>query len=416
MYCHHCVRSYTEDAKYCSQCGRRLYSHRIIEAVHWEEALSEGAASLELAGEAAVISGQSVPTEGESKRGLTWPLPIGLVLLAFLVTTSVFLYYHYEKNVNETVLRLQSEARTAALSGEYIVALEKLEDALEARPKFNALAADVEIIGHVLELERMIAQIGTRLSVGMTDEAEAGLNRLKTEFGGHKEPIYDKLREKLDELNMKLTLLKLTKEYEALTTVKELGEMLNVVNGLIGEEAAELRQQIVGSIRDITAREIEQLLVRKNYTGAISAVNRSLAWAREDKELLGLLKKIKDEQARYERLEQQRIEQAMQRAAEEDLINRTAAVEVISLEKTLDEFGDLTIEGTLKNIATRAIYSVAVEVIVQSKDGDVLSRGKATVTPEYIESGELMTFTTTVYGIYSEDTNIVVDKAEWYLD
>ncbi|RJE88564.1 hypothetical protein D3P07_11250 [Paenibacillus sp. 1011MAR3C5] len=415
MYCHHCVRSYAEDARYCSQCGRRLHSHRIIETANWEEALSEGAASLELAGEV-VITGRSMPNAVQGKRGLGWPIPLALAGLAFVVTMAVILYYQYEKGVNETVLRLQSEARTAALSGEYIVALEKLEDALEARPAFKALAADVEIIQHVLELERMTEQIETRLSVGMIDEAESGLNRLKTEFGGHKEPIYDKLREKLDELNMKLTLQKLTKEYEALTTVKELGEMLNVVNGLIGEEAAELRQQIIVSIQDITAREVDQLLARKNFTGATAAVNRSLAWAREDKELLALLNKIKEEQSRYERLEQQRIEQAMQRAAEEDLINRTSAVEVVSVEKTLDEFGDLTIEGTLKNIATRAIYSVVVEVIVQSKDGAVLSRGKATVTPEYIEAGEQMTFTTTVYGIYSDETTVVVDKAEWYLD
>ncbi|RJX39686.1 hypothetical protein D3P09_09775 [Paenibacillus pinisoli] len=415
MYCHHCVRSYAENARYCSQCGRRLHSHRIIESAGWEEARSEGAASIELAGGPA-FDGRAAPAEAMYKPGLGWQLPLALAGLAFVVAIAVVMYYQYEKGVNETVLRLQSEAKTAALSGEYIVALEKLEDALEARPRFKSLTADIEIIQHVMELERMTGQIDTSLSIGMIDEAESGLNRLKTEFGGHKEPIYDKLRDSLDELNMKLTLLKLTKEYETLTTVKELGEMLNVVNGLIGEEAAELRGDIIVSIQDITAREVEQLLARKNFTGATAAVNRSLAWVREDKELLALLNKIKEEQSRYERLEQQRIEQAMQRAAEEDLINRTSAVEVVGVEKTLDEFGDLTIEGTLKNIATRAIYSVVVEVIVQSKDGAVLSRGKATVTPEYIEPGEQMTFTTTVYGIYSEETTVVVDNAEWYLD
>nr|WP_232243042.1 FxLYD domain-containing protein [Paenibacillus sp. GSMTC-2017] len=106
----------------------------------------------------------------------------------------------------------------------------------------------------------------------------------------------------------------------------------------------------------------------------------------------------------------------MQRAAKEDLINQTAAVEVGSTEKTLDEFGDLTIVGHLKNVATRPIYSVTVEFTVLNKEGEVLGKGSATANPNYIEPGEQMSYTATVYGVYTEDVDIVVDPPTYYLD
>nr|WP_306813053.1 FxLYD domain-containing protein [Paenibacillus soyae] len=106
----------------------------------------------------------------------------------------------------------------------------------------------------------------------------------------------------------------------------------------------------------------------------------------------------------------------MQRAAEEDLINQTAAVEFVRTEQTLDEFGDLTILGVLKNAATRPIYSVAVEFTVQSASGETIGKGTAQATPSFVEPGEEMTFTATVYGANTDECTVVVDNATWYLD
>lgn len=135
-----------------------------------------------------------------------------------------------------------------------------------------------------------------------------------------------------------------------------------------------------------------------------------------DADLTSLMKRVEDEQKRYEQAEQQRIEQAMQRAAEEDLINQTAAVEVVSTDHTLDEFGDLTIVGVMKNAATRPIYEVKVEFTVQSMDGEVFGKGSASATPNYIEPGEQLSYTATIYGVNTKDVVVVVDHATWYLD
>lgn len=407
MYCHQCVRSYANDAKYCSQCGRRLHSYNVLQAENWTEADNEGAAAVELIR-------MDMP-KSEARR-IGWLLPACLTGLCVATALSVYLYYSYEKQINENVLRLQAEAKTAALGGDYEKALELLVDASEARPEYAALAADINIVQHVMQVRRLTEQVEVNLSTGMIHDAEQGIEELQSEFNGRKEPVYDKLKLRMDELNMNLTLQKLTLELETLTTVKEHGEMLNVVNGLIGEEAEALREQIISAIRSITEEEVDDLLARKNYTSAEEKVTIALGWVKDDKSLLELRSRILEEQARYEELEQQRIEQAMQRAAEEDLINQTAAVEVVSTEKTLDEFGDLTVVGVLRNAATRPIYSVTVDFTVQSEDGEVLGKGTATATPNYIEPGEQMTFTATVYGVYDDQSVIVVDNATWYLD
>lgn len=129
-----------------------------------------------------------------------------------------------------------------------------------------------------------------------------------------------------------------------------------------------------------------------------------------------LAKKITDAQADYEKREQRRLEQAMQQAAAEDLKNQTAAVEVVKIESTLDEFGDLNIVGELKNAATRPIYSISVQFIVYDADGKEVGKGKAEATPDYVDPGQKITFNSTVYGVYVENTTVVVDHATWYLD
>lgn len=405
VYCHQCVRSYADDAKYCSQCGRRLHSYNVLQAEDWTEADAEGAAGIEL-----------IRSNHDETRRTGWLLPVGLAGLSVAAALSVYLYYGHEKQINEDVLRLQAEAKIAALGGDYEKALELLSDASEARPQYAALSADMNIIQHVFQIRRLTEQIEVNLSTGMTLDAEKGINELKSEFNGHEEPIYDKLKLRMDELNMNLTLQKLTSEMETLTTVREHGEMLNVVGGLIGEEAEALREQIKSAIRSITEAEVDGMLAKKNFTSALERVAVALGWLKDDEALLKLRDRIQNEQAQYEKLEQQRIEQAMQRAAEEDLINQTAAVEVVSTDQTLDEFGDLTVVGVLRNAATRPIYSVTVDFTVQAQDGEVLGKGTANATPNYIEPGEQMTFTATIYGVYEDDSVIVVDNATWYLD
>jgi tetratricopeptide (TPR) repeat protein len=429
LYCHQCIRSYARDARFCSQCGRRLHAITIQaeQGDHGAVGLAEqeSAASLEIAdgnridtketrlpGEVESIGG----TQAVRKRETLWPVFFGLAALALVVASGLFLFYKHELKTNEDVLRLQVEARAAALGGQYDEAIALLEQAIRARPDFRAIIDDNETVHHAAELERLSVEIRQRLDKGDAEVALSELEHLKSELNGHKEPIYDKLKEKADGFSMELTLLELAGDLTTLTTIEEHGEMLNVVNGLIGQEAEELRALILASIRKITIAETEYLLQRKNFSGALSACDKALTWAKEDEELLALKERVKQEKHAYEQAEQLRIQQAMENAAEEDLINQTDAIEVISIDHSLDEFGDLSVVGKLRNKATRPIYGVEITYSVKSSTGEVLGSGTASAAPEYIEPGEEMTFTATVSGIYEGDVVAVIDNKTWYLD
>lgn len=425
VYCHHCGKKQTADAVYCSQCGRQLLEEEDADAAIGSEmaaGLSETAASLETTLVTSIETEPSnretiVPNGSRKQSGggsaWTWLTPIAL---AVVTAASVFTYYIYQSGINDEVIKLQTQAKTEALAGKYAEALATLKEAADARPGFAAIQADAAIVAHAAELEQSVAAAGMQLEEQKLSEAEQTLEQVKDGLKGHSEPVYAKVKEQLEACHLKYSVMKLTEELAELKTVDELAAKLNDANRLEGEEAAVVREQIVAKIVDVSYSEAEALLEQRNYTDALTVTARALTFARHDERLTSLEKRINQEQSQYEKTEQQRLEQAMQKAAEEDLKNQTAAVEVVHIETTLDEFGDLKIEAELKNAATRPIYSVTVEYTVYDSDGLEVGSGKAEASPNYIEPGEKMSFTGTVYGVHVENTNVVVDHATWYLD
>lgn len=129
-----------------------------------------------------------------------------------------------------------------------------------------------------------------------------------------------------------------------------------------------------------------------------------------------LLESIHAEKQAFEQAEQERIERAMQKAAEEDLLNQTAAVEVVKVDTSFDETGVFNIHALLKNAATRPIYSVEIQYSVRGKDKQILKKGTSIAMPNYIEPNESFTFDATVEGIEETDATVIIDHVTWYLD
>ncbi|MGO4548661.1 FxLYD domain-containing protein [Paenibacillus sp. 2TAB23] len=419
MYCHHCGKKRTDDAVYCSQCGRLLAADENETASVSSEStlvVLETAASIETR-RAGTIESVSVPAgvhRGKRKgSALVWLLPV----ILFLVTgASLFGYYIYQAGMNDRVIKLQIEAKISALDGKYEAAQAKLKEAAEARPAFASVQKDAEIVAMAIELSRSVAAAGKQLEENKLEDAELTIEKAKNELHGHSEPIFLSMKEQLRGYAVKLSVLKLTAELADLNTVDELGAKLSLASQLDGEEAAAVKEQIIVKIVEISIKEADALLKKKSYSDALAVTGKGLLYAKDEAKLINLEKKITDAQAAYEQDEQRRLEHAMQQAAAEDLKNQTAAVEVVQIESTLDEFGDLNIEGELRNAATRPIYSISVKLIVRDAEGNEVGSGTAEATPDYVEPGESIRFTSTVYGVYVQNTTVVVDHATWYLD
>lgn len=429
MYCHHCERSFAEDAIYCSQCGRKLLQHnitRIQKVGIWpDDEVEHRVHDAELSADTHAKASRwfrkrSVSAREEKSKGSNFAIKttVAFIILFVIIIGLLFNYYKYEVSVNEEVLSLQSRAKIEALAGNYEQSLELLQEAITLRPNFNALIEDENMVVHAMRIKRMGDELEQIIQLGKEIEAEDQLEQLRQELKGYKEPVFDKHRERLEELNMKFTVLSLSNELSRIGTIEDLGNLLNVVNGLIGEEATSLKEQIIDRIRTTAAAEVNALLDRKRFTAAISVTDEALAWLQGDEVLLELKQRVKQGQAAYALAEEQRIQQAMEEAAAEDYINQTAAIELIEFEKVMNELGDIVIIADLKNVATRTIYDISITYRIVGADDVVISSGTSSVTPDYVASGEGMSFSITLpEGIsYEEELSLDIIEGTWRLE
>lgn len=414
MYCHPCQRSFSEDAIYCSQCGQRL-----TDTVGFSEPPIEQKIAI-YPSEETRIAFEKHSHRVKHKKFFNFVFRSVIFITVIIIAITAFLIYTYssQNNLNEKVLTLQSEAKAQALEGHYEEALKKLDEAIAIRPTFQSLKADQDIIYEAIRIERLAEEVKVSLDKGIEVESEKKLDLFRQELNGLKEPIFNSHREQLETLNMKFTILSLTNELSQIFTIEELGNLLNVANGLAGEDASTLREQIMDRIRTTTAAEVNELVKSRRYSAAISKINQSLTWLRNDKQLVDLKVNIEKQRDDYDNAEQERIQNAMEQQAAEDYINQTAAVELVSFTKKLDELGQAVIIVSLKNVATRAIYDVELEYSVLNENGDVLYTNKTGITPGNVLAGDSMMFNVTLPN--NVDISMVhqvkINKGTWSLD
>ena len=146
----------------------------------------------------------------------------------------------------------------------------------------------------------------------------------------------------------------------------------------------------------------------------MSIVDKGLQYAVNDEKLTALKQRIEQDKKAFEKAEQERIEQAMKSAAQEDLINKTAAAEVLDLSAQVNEYGDLYLSGTVNNKATTNIYSVTVYYSIYDENGSFIEKGDTVVYPYLLEPGDNGTFENTHYGLH-ENATVQIDNITWYL-
>ncbi|WP_041613285.1 FxLYD domain-containing protein [Paenibacillus sp. JDR-2] len=414
LYCHHCVREHDADAVYCSRCGRLLEPERNLQHgtddqaaafEEWDIAKDQASSALET----------SQPPLKQTGRG---SLFIGLipVIVLFGIAAVLLSYYLYEARLNNRVLDWQNAARQEALAGKYEEAFRQLNKAADARPDFKPVQADLKVVEEALSLDRTLTEIQQRLDDQDLGEASIQLEQVKSKLRGREEPIFGRVRDLVDEMSTKVTVLQVSAEYESMTGIDDLAGEYNQVKGLSGDEALALRQKIEAKIADISYDEADAMRKKKNFSAAITAAQKGLIYAPDNDKLTKLYDRIVVEKKNFEDAEQQRIEQAMQKAAEEDLINQTAAVKVKHIDAQLDLFGDFNVKGELLNAATRPIYSVVIEYTVHDSEGKVITTGKVDATPSYIEAGETFSFSFVVHHVQDENATVAIDHMTWYLD
>jgi hypothetical protein len=413
LYCHECGAKSTPGTSFCAECGTRLLTSE-EEASIRELGRKEAAASLELGAGASTIEVRSpTGTKAPGKPSVfMWLIPL---LLLGTVSLSLFLYNSHEIKVNDQVDALHQQAGKEALEGRYSEAVKLLDSAAAKRPGYDAIRQDRAVVAEAAEFQGKLKEAAAGLSAQKLQASEASLKAIASALEKRQEPVFASVKKELAASQVKLAVMKVKSELDKLSTVEALADKLQVVEELEGQEAAAIKKQILSKLAGISYSDAEKKLQDKDYAGALQAVDNGLFYAMDEPKLTAFRERIASEKKSFEQAEQERIELARQQAAQEDLDNRTAAVEVSGLEAILDEYGDLEVRGVVTNRATRPIYSINLSVDIYNNAGDYVGETYASVFPYELAPGESGEFTTSYYGVYEQVQVYVVD-ANWYLE
>jgi tetratricopeptide (TPR) repeat protein len=391
MFCHKCGEKQSISSKFCSGCGTELMNNTPAK----EEKKR-----------------QSIPTStGKVTAMLLVPM-----LTLLLTGGGVYGYYSYEEKNNQKVANWKGQAEELALDGKYEEAIQYLKKARSLRPEYTILKEEISVLEKAKSYKESMDQIAQSIKKRDYDNATKKVEELKGLKKKEEAPLLNQFSARIEEAEITITVGKIKEEVDKLTTVDELVNKLSVIKSLSSGEAAKVKEQIVNRIVQITSDQAESALQENNFSDAFTIVDKALSHSSKNEKLTDLKETIQQKKTSFEKAEEERIQQAMEMAAQEDLKNRTEAVELVSLETQVDEYGDLYIYGEVKNTATASIYSVDISYSVYGSDGSLLTTGYTSVFPYYLNAGDKASFNDSVYYVYDETTSVEIDNITWYVE
>lgn len=438
MYCHKCGNKIEdESARFCPKCGTELLTKpdqdQKIEQPNDETLQSNNEQHIEKTNEMqenqyhsddlnnkndfdqpSLEEKTSRVKINEGRKSLIWPISIPVFSLILSGSLGYF-YYEHQMNINEQVIHMKDRAENAALKGEYKQALTLLKDASNVRPTYKVLQNDQKQIQKAVELEKALEDISTSLKKQELEKADSKINDFKDSIKNLKGPLFSPFQQKIEAKETTLAIAKIKIEIDKLNTVDQLASKLTALSSLKSAESDEVNLLILNKIVTLTLKDAEKQLNEKHFTDAIESVDKGLSYANKNSKLLSFKDRITKEQTAFEKAEQERIEQAMEVAAQEDLYNKTSAVSIETLDAYVDEYGDLYISGEVMNTATVPISSITLYYTVYDLDGYEVFSDSLYLDSYYLESGEIGSFDDTQYGV-NQDVTVEIDNASWYLE
>lgn len=399
LYCHQCGENLPDDARFCSSCGMQINRNSDEMKMQTQETIEP-------------------PGENLVEKGSTFVqlLPIILPIFSLVILAAGLAFYYFqEQKTNQEVLTLRKAAEKEALKEEYEKAIDLLEKASSKRPSYSILNEEIKVIKRAKDYQDAILSIGEKIKSSNFAEASKELASLKEKINQEQGSLFEQFPQKLEDREVKITVGSIKQELNALNSIDELGGKLTIITTLPEKEANAVKQEILKKIVQISTDQVEKFLADKQFSEAFTTIDKGLSFAVNDKKLLGLKERVQQDKLAFEKAEQQRIEKAMEAAAQEDLKNRTAAVQVSDFSVEVDGYGDLHVSGSVKNVATTGINSITIYYTIYDEYGQYFDDSYTSVYPYYLASGEVGTFDDIYYGVY-QNVNVEIDNITWYLN
>lgn len=344
-----------------------------------------------------------------------WLLPIFCLLLCILSLMSAYFILQHQA---ATAKQLFNQGQNLILEEDYSKAKTAFKDALSYKDNFYEADVALNFTEKVLQIEEDLKEAlkqqennEFKESLDMISSAE---RTLKNYHGSAVNQLIDQIIIMKD--NTKVAQLKylLSKQPD----INELKNLLWDSETINNADAEEITIDIRNRIVDYTFSKASEELNNKQFNDAQILVDDGLKYASDSEKLQSLKTTIEKEKIAFEMEQQERIEQAIHLAAEEQEKNEEDAVKLNSVKIKEDKQGNWIVTGEVTSVATVPINSVLIEYALLTNKDEEITTNKVYVFPDHLYMNEEGQFEFTHYDINKKHKKIKVkvNKITWYTD
>ncbi|MGJ9458602.1 zinc-ribbon domain-containing protein [Oceanobacillus sp. CF4.6] len=385
IHCPYCGMNVKEEEQYCIKCGKPLPKD-IMDRIY-----------------------------NKKKINKFWYLPL---ITAVLIAASAGVFHLFLKSESADAKNLYMQGEQQLVDGNYKEARDLFSQALDNHSHFTAATTSMEFVELAINIDNSLDKArqfeeeqNFQQATSLTSEASATLKNYDGAAVDHIIKDIEGLRSniKVDELNYKL---------EQGPPIEELKLMLWDAESVNHEDAEVITQNIRKQIIDFYFSKASEQLNQKQFNDAQLLVEDGLKYAPQSEKLESLQTTIDKEKSAFETAQQQRIEQAINSAAEEHELNENDAINLVSSSLKNNDQGNLVVNGEVQSVATVPITSVVVEYSILSEGGVEVLSNEVVIYPDTLYPDEVGKFEFTHFDLDTEPENLTleVNKISWYTE
>ncbi|MCP8616016.1 zinc ribbon domain-containing protein [Salirhabdus salicampi] len=388
-HCPYCSTEVNNDEQYCIKCGREL-------PTDLEERLRQ----------------KREERASTSFFHKWWLLPIGALFLAVLLFTGTYFYLDAQTSKAK---ELYENGALLAVEGHYSDAKELFEQAMEVKGNFSEAQDTAKFMDIAINIQQQLTSAKKLMDEGAYQQAVDITKQAENKLKHYNGQVVSLLLEDILATRNEVKTAEVEKQLVDKPTIEDLKLLLWQVESIQSEKAQELASEIRKRLVDHTYSSANELLKVKQFNTALGVVKDGLKYAPDNEKLTSMKTTIEKEKVAFETEQRKRIEQAMNAAEQEYERNKNDAIEIISIETQLEEYGGLVVRGIIESVATVPIYSVSVSYKLLNEDKEVMEENEVYLYPETLYPNEIGQFEINHFDI-EEELTAEIETVKWFLD